>query len=519
MCETEGRAIMRCVFVLFDSLNRLALGCYGGQVPTPNFDRLARRAVTFDTHYVGSMPCMPARRDLMTGRLSFLHRSWGPLEPFDNAVPEILHKAGVYSHFVTDHLHYWQDGGATYHNRYDSFEFIRGQGRDPWKAVVAPDWERLQRMHHPLQFNRERRQQFYHYIINRDFIVDDADFPAIACFDHGLDFIARNGDADGWFLQIETFSPHEPFFAPERLRAGFESGWRGPVLDWPPYDRVKETQEECAELTANYRAMVALCDEQLGRLLDVFDARDMWRDTALVVTTDHGFLLGEHDFWAKNRSHLYEELARIPLFVHHPGFTAAAGTRRRALTQTIDLAPTFLGMFGASPPPEMQGHSLLPLLARDEAVRAAALFGYFGGAVNVTDGRHTCYRYPPDLATQEIWQYTLMPTHLNARFTPEELAGATLAPPMPFTKGVPLLKVPVIERSPMYRMYGPGRLLENQTVLFDLATDPHQLRPVRDASVELRLATQMRALMIENDAPPEALARVGLGAASVAGGQ
>ena len=73
---------MRTVFVLFDSLNRLMLGCYGGtRIPTPNFDRLAKRSVVFDRHYAGSLPCMPARRDMLTGRLSFLHRSWGPLEP------------------------------------------------------------------------------------------------------------------------------------------------------------------------------------------------------------------------------------------------------------------------------------------------------------------------------------------------------------------------------------------------------------------------------------------------------
>src|SRR4051812_26564419 len=60
---------MRLVYILFDSLNRHALGAYGGTtVPTPNFDRLAARSVTFDTHYVGSLPCMPARRDLHTGR-------------------------------------------------------------------------------------------------------------------------------------------------------------------------------------------------------------------------------------------------------------------------------------------------------------------------------------------------------------------------------------------------------------------------------------------------------------------
>jgi arylsulfatase A-like enzyme len=71
---------MRLVYVLFDSLNRHALECYGGTaIATPAFNRLAERGVVFDNHYVGSLPCMPARRDLHTGRLNFLHRPWGPL--------------------------------------------------------------------------------------------------------------------------------------------------------------------------------------------------------------------------------------------------------------------------------------------------------------------------------------------------------------------------------------------------------------------------------------------------------
>ena len=82
---------MRTVFVLFDSLNRHLLSPYGGHlIQTPNFERLAKRSTRFDRHYAGSLPCMPARRDLLTGRLNFLHRSWGPMEPFDNAVPSLL---------------------------------------------------------------------------------------------------------------------------------------------------------------------------------------------------------------------------------------------------------------------------------------------------------------------------------------------------------------------------------------------------------------------------------------------
>lgn len=502
---------MKVVFVLFDSLNRHMLAPYGGtRVPTPNFARLAERATTFERHYVGSLPCMPARRDMQTGRLSFLHRSWGPLEPFDNSFPALLHKAGIYSHLVTDHFHYFEDGGATYHTRYDTYEFVRGQEGDPWKAMVQPPWERLREIYHERQFSTDTRDKFRRNIVNREFIRDEKDFPSVQCFGAGFDFLDRNRDVDDWLLQIETFDPHEPFTAPERFKDEFRTGWNGPIRDWPRYGRVDELPEECEELRANYYAVVSLCDSLMGQLLEYFDAHDLWKDTALVVTTDHGFLLGEHDFWAKNRMNMYEEIVHIPLFVHDPRKTGFAGSRRSALTQTIDLAPTFLDLFDIPRPPEMEGHPLSAVVGKDRELRRGALFGYFGGAINVTSGRHTYHRFPPNPRSQELYQYTLMPTHIWQPFTPEELASASLSPALPFTKGSPVLKVPVIERSPMFDNYGPGALLENETRLYDLTADPGQNSPLISPATEATMIGLMRELMCANDAPPEAFTRIGL---------
>ncbi|MBN2305211.1 MAG: sulfatase-like hydrolase/transferase, partial [Anaerolineae bacterium] len=128
---------MKAIMVMFDTLNRHMLPPYGCEwTHAPNFERLVERTVTFDNAYVGSMPCMPARRELHTGRYNFLHRSWGPVEPFDDSMPEILHRNGVYTHLVTDHYHYLEDGGATYHNRYQTWDVVRGQEGDRWKGVV-----------------------------------------------------------------------------------------------------------------------------------------------------------------------------------------------------------------------------------------------------------------------------------------------------------------------------------------------------------------------------------------------
>ena len=134
---------MKAIMVMYDSLNREMLESYGcNWTKTPNFKRLAEKCVQFEQCYVGSMPCMPARRELQTGRINFFHRSWGPMEPFDDSMPEILKKGGVYTHLVSDHQHYLEDGGATYHNRYSSWEIARGQEGDNWKADVAHAYEK-----------------------------------------------------------------------------------------------------------------------------------------------------------------------------------------------------------------------------------------------------------------------------------------------------------------------------------------------------------------------------------------
>ena len=131
---------MKAIMVMFDSLNRHLLPPYGcGWVRAPNFARLAERTLTFDRCYVGSMPCMPARRELHTGRYNFLHRNWGPIEPFDDSTPELLQRHGVHTHLVSDHYHYWEDGGATYHNRYGTWEGVRGQEGD----APADQYQRL----------------------------------------------------------------------------------------------------------------------------------------------------------------------------------------------------------------------------------------------------------------------------------------------------------------------------------------------------------------------------------------
>src|SRR5205085_632712 len=180
----EEEDSMKAIMVMFDSLNRHMLPPYGcNWTHAPNFRRLAERTVTFSSSYVCSMPCMPARRDLHTGRPNFLHRAWGPLEPFDDSVPEILKQAGVYTHLASDHYHYWEDGGATYHNRYSSWEFFRGQEGDPWVGQVQDPALPANALGRHSKLDPYSRQD----LVNREAMRREADQPQPQTFAAGLD--------------------------------------------------------------------------------------------------------------------------------------------------------------------------------------------------------------------------------------------------------------------------------------------------------------------------------------------
>jgi len=482
---------MKAIMLMFDTLNRRMLSPYGCDwVKTPNFQRLAARTATFDRSYIGSAPCMPARRELQTGRYNFLHRSWSPIEPYDDCMPEILKQAGIHSHLATDHYHYWQDGGATYHNRFNTYDFIRGQEGDAWHGDIASP------PNVPEDCLRSRHINW----VNRYHMQDECDQPQPKTFARGMDFIRVNAEEDNWFLQLETFDPHEPYFTKQNYKDLYPHDYDGPHFDWPRYERVTESPEMIEHCRLECAALHSMCDAYLGKVLDMMDELDLWKDTMLIVNTDHGFLLGEHDCWAKCWMPFYNEIAHTPLFIWDPR-SKVQGERRQALVQTIDLPATILEFFGQELPPHMQGTPLKDTIADDTPVRESALFGIHGGHVNVTDGQYVYMRAWPGEENEPLFNYTLMPTHMNSIFSVEELQQATLAPPFSFTKQIPLLRTP----ADFWRTEYPY-----ETMLFDVEADPQQKHPIDAPEIEARMIEHMVKLMKWNDAPAEQFERLGL---------
>ena len=508
MTNLGGRK-KRCVVVMYDTLCRHFMPAYGNEwVKAPNFDRLAKRSVQFQNYYVGSMPCMPARREMHTGRYNFLHRSWGPLEPFDDSMPEMLHSHGVHSHKVTDHQHYWEDGGATYHQRYSTFEFVRGQEGDKWVGDV----EKLRDPNGGEGRWPEHRHSPMHKQdnINREHMVSSDLQPQHKTFSLGLDFIERNVESDNWYLQIETFDPHEPFFTQAEFQDLYPHEYDGPAFDWPPYREVREDDLTVEHIRYMYAALVTYCDQQLGRVLDAFDKHDLWQDTMLIVNTDHGFLMGEHDWWAKVVTPFFQEVAHIPFWAYDPRHPGCIGKKRDSVVQTIDLAPTILDYFDIPVTQDMQGKSLTRTMLNDEPVRKAALYGVMGGQVNVTDGQYVYMRGNVTEDNSPLYEYTLMPTHMKGFFSVRELNKWQKFENFSFTKACPVMQIP--SRTPRLlssrnNPYGKGR---TATLLFDVQTDPGQTSPLVDVGLEVRMIKLMLFEMAENECPPEQYVRLGL---------
>ena len=492
---------MKAIMVMFDSLNRRMLEPYGCDwTHTPNFQRLAERTVTFDNSFVGSMPCMPARRDLHTGRYNFLHRAWGPLEPFDDSMPEILKEHGIYSHLVTDHYHYWEDGGATYHNRYSSWEIIRGQEGDPWKPVMEGQ----------IPENRLGRNIFYtpHYYANREYMEKTGMKPCCErTFDLGLEFLEGHKEQDNWFLHIEGFDPHEPFYSPKEYGELYPHDYFGPEFDWPDYKQVTENQSEIDHVRNLYAASLTMCDTQLGRVLDFMDENRMWEDTMLIVCTDHGFLLGEHGWWAKNRAPYYNEVAHTPLFIWDPRY-GVKGERRSAVVQMIDFAPTILQYFGLEIPKDMMGKPLDGVIRSDEPVRELALYGLHSAHMCCTDGEYVYMRAPVSAENQPAYSYTLMPCNTSGFFTSRELETMELVGPLSFTKGMKVLRMKFFGRP---KNIGIGiESYQQGTMLFDQIHDLQQLHPLQDKEIEKRMIRKMVREMKRHDAPEEQYVRLGV---------
>lgn len=487
---------MRTVLILMDTLNRRYLKNYNpqGKGITPSIDAFSKDCVTFDNHFIGSAPCMPARRDIFTGRMQFLERGWGGIEPFDITLPEVLRKNQIYTHITTDHTHYFEIGGENYCQLFNTWDYHRGQEFDTWVSRVK------QPVTDPKAYGKTSSQ----YLLNKTKFKTEADYPTPKTFYSACEWAKENAGCDDFFLMVESFDPHEPFDTPKEYLDLYEKNYKGNEFNWPSYAPVTEPEDAVKHLENCYLATLTMADKWLGRFIQSLKDNNLYENTLIILTTDHGHMLGEHGYTGKNFMHAYNEMAHIPLFLKMPK-KEYAGQRVNYLTQNIDLMPTILKHHNCPVPETVKGKDLLDIATDKVAQREQVIYGWFGRAVNVYDGRYTYFRGPKRDDNQPCYQYFAMPSTIWRYFGNDYAEDLEMGRYLPYTK-YPVYRLHVKDS----KDYTADISFVKESLLFNIQEDYEQQKPLDNKEIEEEMSRKLIKGMEEAQAPKEQYERLGL---------
>ena len=516
---------MNTIVILMDTLRRDHLGCFGGigdngetkksPVETPNIDRFAAEATCFDNSYISSYPCMPARQDLFTGQLSFLRRGWSPLEYDQPDLPTLLSQSGARTALMTDHYHYWQYGAGNYHQAFNACEFIRGQENDNYRTGDASQTEYPA----PPEKLNDRWHRYWHNTSGRR---NDDDYFTAQVFVRSMHWLEdnarRTGDGD-FFLMLDCFDPHEPFDPPiEFARPYLPEGWEEhPVRPvWPRYGESEQyTQYELDVIHGLYCGEIAFLDHWFGKFYQQLKDLELLEDTAVILTSDHGWLFGEHHWLGKHSHLLYDEIVHTPLIVSHPALPKG---RNEALVQMADLMPTILDIMEVPIPETVCASSLAGLWDEDKpgdvAEREALIFGVFGGETYCTDGEYVLAKRPNATNTPLYW-YTR--SHFNnwdfgqvnywqdSVKRVDQYDGTRF--PVQYENAYPRHAAPAYTDED-----DAATEVRKQDALYDLRCDPRQEHDLAEERPDLvqKYRAEMKRLMRRYEAPDEQYERLGL---------
>lgn len=337
--------------IVSDTFRRDNLSMFGGDPAiAPHLNRLASESTVFERFYSCSFPTVPARADLLTGRIAFTRQGWGPLESSWTTLAELASGAGYKTMCVTD-VPFLMRAGFGYDRGFSDYLWVRGQP-DRLHPDSSADVVRLRR------------------------VEGDHCAPSTMRFAaEWLERQASSGTGGPFFLVADTWDPHEPWDAPEYYVKRFMPEFGGGTVPYPPYDRVDEGAETSAVQIgrAAYLGKTRMTDYWIGFLLSRLEETGLVASTVVLFLTDHGFYFGEHGYFGKSigwrigpvsdhrssvgemgRSPLYEEVCHIPLLVCVPG---AEARREAGLACMPDVAALICGLMGQ--PPLGEGRTLL----------------------------------------------------------------------------------------------------------------------------------------------------------------
>ncbi len=397
------------LFIMADQLRWDYLSCYGARhIETPNLDWLASRGVRFDRAYVQSPVCGPSRMSFYTGRYMRSHgATWNgfPLRAGEPTLGDHLRALGVTptlvgkSHMIPD-----RDGMARLGIEPDSIigariaecgfdVFVRDDGTNAtlYPGRNAEDYDRYLRSHG--MDGENPWEEWANSALGPDgelcsgWMLENADLPARVPKEHsetawlttrGIEYIEAQGDAP-WLCHLSYIKPHWPYLVPAPYndmysaadlpainRSNAELQTDHPLMQAWTDMRVSQSfsRDEIRDKVAPvYMGLIKELDDQLGRLFEYLRSSGRMEDTMIVFCSDHGDNMGDH--WIGEKDLFYDCSARVPLIIcdPRPEADATRGTVSDALTEAIDLTPTFIEFFGGAPKPHViEGRSLQPIL-------------------------------------------------------------------------------------------------------------------------------------------------------------
>lgn len=249
--------------------------------------------------------------------------------------------------------------GFYYNRDFTGWDWIRGQEGDnlntaPSRITAPADSSKIRGYNTAFQIHG---RNIYWRQFEKDTFVAQT-------MQKSIDWLERNYTDNPFFLYVDTFDPHEPWDAPPWYVDMYDPEYKGQVISYPQYWFANDflTPSELNHCRAIYAAEVTMVDRWIGKLLQAIEDKGLFKNSMIVVTTDHGFMHGEHGIMGKalidRRGFvycpLYEEVARIPMIIKHPD---AAPFRTNAIVQPPDIMATALDLCNIQPPPGVHGKS------------------------------------------------------------------------------------------------------------------------------------------------------------------
>ena len=382
-------------------------------VHTPELDAFAAgRATAIEGFHAGSFPTIPHRTDVATGRLGWPHFPWQPISRSGrNHIATMLADQGYATQLICDCPHLFN---ARFQHGFQAAYQHRGQEGDRHLLHLNDDILRV------MPQEKTRRMPSFqgktladmHRWINRYATREDETFCARTAATT-VRWLEENHRAAPFFLWVDFFDPHEPWDPPEYMVAKYDPDYDGePMLHCNYGPATDYSDRELNNLWAHYAAESEIVDRHLGRVLQKLDDLKLWDDTIVVITSDHGTSLGEHNRTGKSNisDHdnrywpIYPEVSHVPFLV--AGGDVPAGKSLDMLAQPVDILPSVAELAGAdvAPVDPVQGKSFAAAV-RDSRPHHRKL-SVTGGFVNPdADGR--C---PPECVTPWVtdgrWGFT-----------------------------------------------------------------------------------------------------------------